>query len=72
MITANDDDMRVSGVGECPECGEEIAFTIPAMLDEFLGNGVSGMVPEAKIKCPECKKLFVVACTVNVELMGEE
>jgi predicted RNA-binding Zn-ribbon protein involved in translation (DUF1610 family) len=63
------DEITVSGSEECPECGEEINFRIPAMLDNFLGNGVSGMVPQAVIRCKSCKKKFLVECTVNIELV---
>ena len=65
-------DCEISGTGECPECGEDIEFQIPAFLEEFLGQGQSGMWPEAEIQCPECKKTFIVNAKVEINLMGEE
>jgi hypothetical protein len=62
-------DCKVSGMQECPECGEHIKFTIEAFLDNFMGVTQSGFLPQAKVKCCHCKKVFTVECTVNVEVV---
>lgn len=59
-------DAIINGKVECPECGEELQFKISGFIEEFCGNGYSGMIPQSKISCKNCKTKIIVESTITI------